>query len=306
VSVAEPVEALVAQQGGPRTPSHWRAELGLASICLVWGATFVVVKGALADVSTLLFLGLRFTLATLVLLCIFLYRRGIRTALRKGPVFGGLLAGVCLFGGYFLQTEGLKYTTPGKCGFITGLYIVLVPLFSAALHRRLPDRFEMLGVGLATAGMGLMAIDGESLRINIGDLLTMGCAVLYAVHILVLGRFSPTMSVERLTLLQLGTCAVLGLAASPFAEQVYFRQTSSAWSAIVITAVLATALAFTVQTWGQKYTTPTRTALIFALEPVFALATSYAVGAEALTARSVSGAACILGGILAVELKPVK
>ena len=210
----------------------------------------------MADVSTLLFLGLRFTLATLVLLAIFLFRRGIGAAFRRGPVLGGILAGCCLFSGYFLQTDGLKYTTPGKCGFITGLYIVLVPLLSSIVHRKVPDRFEWLGVSLATVGMGLMAIEGESLRINVGDALTAGCAVMYAVHILVLGRFSPTMSVERLTLLQLGTCAVLGLAASPLLERVYFRQTSSAWIAIVVTAVLATALAFTVQTWGQN--TPRR------------------------------------------------
>ncbi len=305
MSVAEP-EIAIPRQGGPKTPSHWRAEFGLAAICLVWGATFVVVKGALADVSTLLFLGIRFTLATLVLLAIFLFRRGIGAAFRRGPIIGGVLAGCCLFSGYFLQTAGLKYTTPGKCGFITGLYIVLVPLFSSMIHKRLPDRFEWLGVVLATTGMGLMAIEGESLRINLGDALTAGCAVMYAVHILVLGHFSPTMSVERLTLLQLGTCALLGLAASPLFEQVYFQQTASAWTAIVVTAVLATALAFTIQTWGQKYTTPTRTAIIFSLEPVFALATSYAVGAESLTARSISGAACILAGILAVELKPAK
>jgi drug/metabolite transporter (DMT)-like permease len=306
VSVAEPAIVSTPRQGGPKTPSHWRAEFGLASICLVWGATFVVVKGALADVSTLLFLGIRFTLATLVLLAIFLFRRGIGAAFRRGPVLGGVVAGCCLFAGYFLQTEGLKFTTPGKCGFITGLYIVLVPLLSSIVERRVPGRFEWLGVALATTGMGLMAIDGQSLKINIGDALTAGCALMYAVHILVLGHFSPTMSVERLTLLQLGTCAMLGLTASPLFEKVYFQQTPSAWTAIVVTAVLATALAFTIQTWGQKYTTPTRTAIIFSLEPVFALATSYAVGAETLTARSISGAACILAGILAVELKPAK
>jgi len=305
MSVAEPV-VLSTPRKGAKPPSHWRAEFALASICLVWGATFVVVKQALGDISTLLFLGLRFSLATLVLLAIFLFRRGIGNAFRRGPVLGGVLAGTCLFAGYFLQTEGLKYTTPGKCGFITGLYIVLVPLLSSLIERRGPGRFEWLGVALAMSGMALMAIDGKSLRMNTGDVLTAGCAVMYAVHILVLGRFSRTMSVERLTLLQLGTCAVLGLAASPLFEQVYFRQTRSAWTAIAITSLLATALAFTIQTWGQKYTTPTRTAIIFSLEPVFALATSYVVGAESLSVRSVSGAVCILTGILAVELKPKK
>ena len=204
MGVAEPFVVAEPRQGGPRTPSHWRAEIGLASICLVWGATFVVVKSALADVSTLLFLGLRFTLATLVLLVIFLFRRGIGAAFRRGPLLGGILAGCCLFSGYFLQTAGLKYTTPGKCGFITGLYIVLVPLLSSIVHRKVPDKFEWLGVSLATVGMGLMAIDGESLRINVGDALTAGCAVMYAVHILVLGRFSPTMSVERLDAAAIG------------------------------------------------------------------------------------------------------
>jgi drug/metabolite transporter (DMT)-like permease len=287
-------------------PPRWQSDLALASMCLVWGATFVLVKNALADASTLLFLALRFTVATIALALIFSFRRGWRAGLNRGPVLPGVLAGCCLFGGYFLQTEGLKYTTPGKSGFLTGLSIVFVPVLSAVVLRRGPQLVEVAGVLLGSTGMALMTIGGDAAGINFGDALTVGCALLYAVHILLLAHYSRRMSLERLTLMQIGTCAVLSAGTFPFFERVHFRPTGLLWVAVLVTALLATALAFTVMTWAQRFTPPTRAAVIFALEPVFALATSLLVGAEEVGARALAGAACILSGILVVELKPMQ
>jgi drug/metabolite transporter (DMT)-like permease len=296
----------VARTAARQAPPRWQSELALAAICLVWGATFVLVKEALADVSTLLFLSLRFGLALAALAVIFAIRRGWRAALNRGPVLGGILAGCCLFGGYFLQTEGLKYTTPGKSGFLTGLYIVLVPVLSAAMLRRPPQKTEVFGVLMASAGMALMTLSGDSLRINLGDALTLGCAFLYAIHILLLAHYSTRMTVERLTLLQIATCAVLATAAFPFFETAYLRPSATVWVAVAVTGLLATALAFTLMTWAQRFTAPTRAAVIFSLEPVFALGTSLAVGAEEVGSRALAGAGCILAGILVVELKPMQ
>ena len=287
-------------------PKRWQADLSLAVVALVWGATFVVVKQALTDISAVYFLALRFTLASLCLLGLFagaFRKAGSRSFLRG--IGGGVTAGVFLWLGYMLQTFGLKYTTAGKSGFLTGLYIVLVPLISAAVYRRWPQGRELAGIAIASAGMVVMTLPavGRAFQMNTGDLLTIGCAIAFAFHLLVLGHYSKRESFEAVALGQVGCAAVLSALSLGF-EPPRAHWNASVIFAVVLTAVFATALAFAVQTWGQKYTTSTRTALIFSLEPVFALATAVAIGREALTGAALTGGALILAGILAVELKP--
>jgi drug/metabolite transporter (DMT)-like permease len=282
--------------------THRFAELGLAFVCLLWGSTFVLVKNALDDISPALFLGFRFSIATVLLTFVYVARR------KPGPQLwmGGIVAGLFLYTGYFLQTLGLRFTSPAKSGFLTGLYIVLVPLLTAAVYQKAPGMSEWIGVSLATVGMGLMTLTTANLQIGLGDALTVGCAFAFAVHILLLGHYSKRMQTEWLTLLQIGTCAVVSLATCRVLEAPFVRWNSAVVVALVVTSVLATALAFLIQTWGQKYTTATRAALIFSLEPVFAWLTSYVVEHEVLTGQTFAGAGCILGGILLVELKPLQ
>jgi len=287
----------------PQKHSAWRADLALVGIALIWGATFVLVKQALQDASTLLFLALRFSLAGLALAVIFRPLPGKFTNPRL-LWRGGILAGLCLSAGYVLQTVGLRYTSPSKSAFITGLSVVLVPVFGAVLRRRLPAGAEALGVAAATAGMGLMTLSPETLRIERGDLLTLGCAVGFAVHIMVVGHYAPRVSFQALTLVQVATAAVLALATCGWAEPPMIRWSPGVVVALVVTGLLATALAFSVQAWAQQYTTPTHTALIFALEPVFAWLTSFLLAGELLSLRATVGALLILAGILRVELKP--
>ena len=286
-----------------------RVDAALVAIALIWGATFVLVKQALGDISTLLFLTLRFGVATLALALLF--GRSASADLRHrhnlGPSLGGgALAGLCLFSGYVLQTFGLKYTTAAKAGFITGLYIPLVPLFGAVIYRRKPRWIEVSGVGCAFLGMTLMTVQGDIFSIGMGDLLVMGCAVAYAFHILVLGHFAVEASTPVLTVTQIATAALLGLSTFWWTEQPRVRWTVGVWVAIGVTGILATAVAFSVQTWAQQYSSPTRTALIFATEPVFAWATSYILLREGLSGRGMVGAGLILAGILIVELKPLR
>jgi drug/metabolite transporter (DMT)-like permease len=214
-----------------------------------------------------------------------------------------MVAGLFLWLGYILQTVGLKYTTAGNSGFLTGLYIVLVPLIGAAIFRKKPGRREVIGIAAATLGMIVMTLPSiaANLRMNRGDLLTVGCAVAFAFHLLILGYFSQRERTEAVALGQIGCAAVLS------AISLGIEPPHAVWSravvlAIVLTAIFATAVAFALQTWGQRYTTAARTALIFALEPVVALATAVALGGETLTIYAVAGGALILAGILTVEL----
>lgn len=288
----------------PRPPLRWKAEAALLAIAFIWGATFVLVKQALADASTLLFLALRFLLAAAVLALA--YRRQLPAAsLGLGaPVRGGLLTGLCLFGGYLFQTWGLRLTTPSKSAFLTGLAIPLVPLLAALILRVPPTVAELAGIGVATAGMALMTLPGGELAVNPGDLLTLGAAFFFALHLLAVGHYSPRDGFERLSLLQVATVALLALVTFWWVETPFFRPSLTLLGAIAVTGLLATALALTVQAWAQRHTSFTRTAVIFAAEPVFAAATSFAVLGEILTPRGWLGAALILTGILVVELKP--
>jgi drug/metabolite transporter (DMT)-like permease len=292
-------------------PARWKAESALALVALVWGATFIVVKHALTGISTVYFLAIRFWLASFFLALIFLKplrRAGLHETARG--LTGGAIAGLFLWLGYMLQTFGLKYTTAGKSGFLTGLYIALVPLFGAAVYRRGPQLSEILGIALAVAGMVILTLPGLSLRgdlhglhFNQGDLLTVGCAVAFSFHLLTLGFMSQRARYEAVALGQILCAAVLStvsLLVEPpaviWSRQIVF--------ALLLTSLFATALAFAIQTWGQRYTTATRTAVIFALEPVFALVTAVLLGGEALTWSSICGGGTILAAILVVELKP--
>ena len=274
----------------------WRADLALASITLIWGATFVVVKDALSASSTLLFLALRFTLAAAALALVF------RKLPARRYLAGGILAGVCLFTGYLLQTAGLRYTTPSKSAFITGLSVVITPLLAALLERKIPRPVEGAGVAIATVGLALLTLPGQTLAVSKGDLLTLGCAVVFAAHIVVIDWYAPRLGPQALALTQVSTAALLALSTCWWAETPSIRWTPGLLFALVVTGLLATALAFSVQAWAQQHTSPTRTALIFALEPVFAGATSYVLQGELLSPRATLGAALILAGILLVEL----
>jgi drug/metabolite transporter (DMT)-like permease len=280
-----------------------RAEAALVANTIIWGATFVLVKEALAGVSTLLFLALRFSLASLALLVLF-RRSWSNTRAVRQALAGGALTGVFLFAGYFLQTLGLRLTTAPKSAFLTGLSSVMVPLLALCVYRNRPRVAELAGLLVATCGMALMTIEVPLGAVNRGDALTFFCAVAFAAHIVALGHFSGEVSFELMSIVQIGTAAVLSLALCGWVETPVVHWRPQVIWAVLITGILATALAFTVMAWAQRYTTSTRTALIYMLEPVFAWITSYLLVGEGLSRRAAAGAALILGGVLLVELKP--
>lgn len=288
------------------------ADVALLLVTLIWGATFVMVKDAVSSFPVFSFMAIRFTLAAAALTPLVLWRRRqLAAAAPAGPFAGparlarvampALLIGGALFAGYAFQTFGLRLTTPAKAGFITGLSVVIVPLFAALLLRQPPSRNAWFGVGLAMFGLGLLSLT-TGLRVQPGDLLVLGCAVSFAAHILLTGHFAPRHDPLLLTLGQVAAVAVLNIAAASLFDAPV-PVTRQVISAAAFTGLLATAAAFGIQTVAQRFTTPTHTALIFAAEPVFAGLFSFLLIGELLGPRQVIGCGLILAGMVVAEIK---
>jgi drug/metabolite transporter (DMT)-like permease len=287
-----------------------RAHLLLTAVVFIWGATFVLIKGALRDVSPLLFNFIRMTLAFVCLAVV--YRSHWKHVTRRALVSGAAV-GLCLAMGYQFQTAGLRLTTPSKSAFITGLVVVLVPLLSGIPVLRpegahVPHWNAYLGALVAFAGIVLLTTPAgagfDFTSVNRGDLLTLGCAVGFALHVLALAHTVPRVPYTQLALLQIGFCALFMAVSGPLFEHPHIRWTPRLVAALLIAALLATAAAFTVQSWAQQFLPATHTALILALEPVFAWFTSFAILGERLSFRASGGALLILAGIGLTEFLP--
>jgi len=278
---------------------RWQADLALGGVALIWGSTFVVVQNALDAVAPLTFVAWRFALAALVLGVLFWRRaRGIR----RGELLAGGLLGLWLAGGYIFQTIGLQTTSSAKAGFITGLSVVIVPALATVVLGHPPGRGPLLGIALATVGLALLTLNRD-LSVATGDLWVLACAVAFALHIVSVAHFSPHFDPIRLALVQIATVALLaGLAAALF-ETPTARFPADAWAAIAFTGVLATALVYSVQVHVQRFTTPTHTALLFSLEPVFAAFFGWWWAHEALGLRALVGCGLILAGMIVAEAR---
>ena len=280
-----------------------RADLALLFNAVVWGTTFVLVKSSLAKMSPVLFLALRFSLATVALALIFGGRWKRLGKITPKHIAAGGLIGVFLFLGYLLQTLGLQSTSPPKSAFLTGLATVMVPLLGALVYRIRPRITEVVGVLVATLGMGLMTLQGPIGSISRGDLLTLGGAIAFAAHVVTTGHFAEQIGYELLSVTQVGTAALSALSLVWWFETPRIEwQPLVIWT-VLITGLLCTAVAFTIQAWAQRFTTNTRTAIIYALEPVVAWFTSYCLVGEGLSVRGAMGAGLILSGVLLVEIK---
>lgn len=282
----------------PAGQSRLMADGALALITALWGVTFVVVKEALGHGDPFSFLTLRFATGAVALTALAWRGMLVPQTLRRG-----LVLGVFLFLGFALQTVGLVSTTPSRSAFITGLYVVFVPVLGLVLFRRVPRLASVVGVTLAAVGMhyltGVEMGAGEGL--SPGDWLTLGCAVAYAFHILLTERYAPQSGATALVAVQLWVVALLSALCLPFTE-VHVEWTSSFLGAVAICGLLASALAITVQTWAQARTTAVRTALIYATEPVFAAVYSVSLGYEVLGTREWVGGGFIVAGVLVAEL----
>jgi len=276
-----------------------QADALLLVVALIWGSTFVLVKRTVAQFPVYAFLSLRFALAAVVLLLLFGRRL---QGFGRRELWAGASIGLFLFGGYAFQTLGLQYTTASKAGFITGLSVVMVPVFSALLLRRVADRRALLGVVCSTIGLALLTLEGD-LRPAYGDWLVLACAFCFALHIISVGAFAPHMDALALTIVQVVVVALLSGAMSLVTESRSWSIPGSVGPAAVFTGVLGTAFAFATQNSVQTWTTATHTALIFATEPVFAAVFGYLWAGERLTQWGTVGCGLILLGMLFAELR---
>jgi len=282
-----------------------KAHILLVLITLIWGLTFVVIKNALADVSPLFFNSIRMTLAAITLTAVF--HRDL-SKLTKGSLLYGVVIGALLWLGNELQTVGLKYTTPSKSAFLTGLSVVLVPVFLALFWKRKISPWSAGGVALAFAGLYLLTIPGGASGLNFrsmnhGDLLTLVAAIVFGFHIIYMGHATQANSWRQIAVIQTAVAALLMIFAVPVAEKVWVIWSGRVVAGIFLTGFLSLALAFSVQAWAQQFTPATHTALIFSLEPVFASMTSFFFLGERLGTRSAFGGLLILAGVLISEEK---
>lgn len=280
----------------------WRADLALLGITAIWGGTFVTVKDALTQADSFTFLTLRFLLGA-----------GSAALLARGALLdlrvwrrGGVL-GVLLFGGYALQTVGLESTSPSRSAFITGLTVLFVP-FASALINRLPPRqaTEPLRraalVSVLIAAVGLWQLTGVDLSqpFSQGDLLTLGCAVVYGFHIAAMGRLGVGVSPTALVVVQMLVTCVLSAVARGFVTT-RFTPSSSLLVGVLITGLLASTCALSVQVWAQARTSAVRAAVIYALEPVFAVAYLAALGRGWPDAHELLGGALVIVAVVIAE-----
>jgi drug/metabolite transporter (DMT)-like permease len=283
-------------------PANWKSSPTIALVALVgvtavWGYTFLVVQDAVARMPVMDFLAWRFVAASVVM--IILRPTCLRNVTRL-ELLRGLGLGTVLGLGYIAQTYGLRYTSAANSGFITGMFVVLTPVMSWILLRRKTNRNTWMVVALATVGLALLSLNGWS--VGIGDLLTLGCAVFFAIHIVGLGEWSSQYEPYAFSLIQIGAVAVISLiAATP--GGIALPPDPGVWEVVAITGVLATAVAFFVQTWVQSLVSATRAAVVMTMEPVFAGLFAVVIGGNPLTLRTLGGAACILAAMFIINLK---
>jgi drug/metabolite transporter (DMT)-like permease len=270
------------------------ADLSLVGICVIWGTSFAIVKSVVGETNPATFIAARFTLAA-ILLGLIASRRLHK--LDRELWKAGFVLAVPLMLGFLAQTYGLQGTTASKAGFITGMHVVFTPFLEQKFLRNRIMPYQMAGVGVAAAGLGLLTLDRLSPP-TYGDLLVLACAFCFAVHLVLLGHYSPAMDGLLLSVTQMVWAAVFSIlvAGSDMVQVVQFDK--DLILSVAYLGVMGTALAYLVQTTAQKYTPPTRAALILQTEPVFSSFFARLWLDERFNIQQSVGAILILAGIL--------
>lgn len=276
-----------------------RADLSLLLVTMIWGTTFVIVKSAIELIEPCTFIALRFSLAFVVLAVLF-WKRLLR--LDRQTVLAGAVIGMFLVTGFFLQTFGLQYVAASKAGFITGLSVVMVPFLAWIVIGQAPARGAVLGVALATVGLGLLSLQ-DNWSIEVGDILVLACALAFALHIVLIGKYAPDHDAMSLATVQVGIAAIISATIALIVDGVPTTLPGEGMMAAIFTGVVATALVFAIQTKAQAFTSATHTALIFVMEPVFGALFASIWLSELLTPRALVGCVLILVGMLVAEVR---
>jgi len=284
------------------TRQTYKADALLLLAAFIWGTTFVAQRTGMDYVEPFTFNAARFLLGALILFPIAL-KYPLQNPLRQ-TCQTGVILGSILFIGAALQQIGLVYTTAGKAGFITGLYVIIVPFMGLFLSLRI-GRNAWVGALLATVGLYFLSIRGD-FTFSYGDLLVFIGAFVWALHILFVGRVAPHHNVFHLATLQFGICACFSFIAALFTETTSLIHLQGAASSIVYSGIFSAAIAFTLQIYAQKNTPETHAAIIFSLEAVFAALAGWAVLNETLTSREGFGCGLMLAGMLLAQFDTKK
>jgi len=287
-----------------------RADWLLMLTALIWGTAFVAQRAGMAHVGAFTFNGIRFALGLLVLLPLAMRRSKVFVsgtnpgnpprATRRQAFWGGGLAGLVLFTGAALQQLGLVYTTAGKAGFITGLYVIIVPILGLFLGFR-PGRGGWLGAGLAVVGLYLLSVT-SGFTLAPGDLLVLVGAFFWAVHVLILGWLSPKMNRIRLACAQYAICSCLSLVCAVLMEEITVNGLLGGAVSILYGGIMSVGVAYTLQVVAQRYAPPVHAAIILSLESVFAALAGWVILGEVMSLRGIIGAGLMLAGMLIAQL----
>lgn len=275
------------------------ADFSLVMVTLAWGTSFLLTKNSISSLAVYNFLALRFFIASFIAAIIF--RKRLFLA-EKSTYYSGVITGLMLFASFAFQTTGLRYTSVSNSAFITGISVILVPIFSSLFLKKKIKTESKAGVTLALIGLAFLTLRVNSLP-NIGDVYTLICAVLFAIYILMVEKYTDKSDPVAFAIIQLFTVAVLGFVTSVSLEGFTISGIElGVWINILLLALICTDFAFITQNIAQKYTTATHTALIFSLEPVFATIFGYFLANDIIDTRKMIGIILIFSGIILSEI----
>jgi drug/metabolite transporter (DMT)-like permease len=289
------------------------SEGSLLFITIIWGATFVIIKGALSEITPMLFIAVRFTLAA-VLLFPFFFRSVLNSS--KETIKDGLILGVIYFLGFATQTIGLQYTTATKSAFITGTFVLFTPIFQLIFEKKIPGKGNLIGILFVILGLIFLSSKGENALdvfseigsgFNIGDFFTLICAVFFAMYLVYLDISSKKHDYKPLVFIQISLTGLLGIISALFVSATGLQTekliiNSSLIFAIIYTSVFATIIASTIQTKFQKVVTPTKAGIILSFEPIFSAIFAFFILTEKISNFAALGCTLIFLGLLVAEI----
>ncbi len=292
---------------------RFSGEMFLIIATIIWGGTFVIIKESLHDISTMLFIALRFIIALLILFPFLLNKK---KQFHKKAIIGGFLLGLLFFIGFATQTIGLKFTTATKSAFITGSSVIIVPILQTLMERKPPTKGAVIGTVLVFTGILFLSSGGNSIfsfisdlggNFNIGDFFTLLCAVFFAAYVVYLDLVSTKFGFWVTLTMQMLTTAVLGLLAAILfdftsIEALHIEITDYLIFGLIYTALFATLITTAILTKFQKIVTPTKAAIVYSLEPIFASVLAFFLLNEKITNFGFVGAVLIISGLFASEL----
>jgi drug/metabolite transporter (DMT)-like permease len=268
----------------------------LVLITLIWGSTFLIVKNTVRLSGPFTYLALSYGIGSIILALIF-HRRLIRISLAE--LLSGLVLGMILFTAYALQTIGLQYTTVSKAGFITGLYVPLVPVFAFLLLRQKPTQGAIVGFALSLTGLFLISFNDKfNLTFGLGETLILGAAIAFALHIVSVSKFAPNVDAINLAIVQLALTSLLSFLAIPITREPIVMPPLIVWGSVLFMGIVDLAFTLSAMIWVQQLVSSTRAALIYALEPMWAALFGFALAGDKLSLLAWIGCGFILAGMI--------